>query len=118
MQTVADARVAWRDAGRIPREGIKGNMKAVVLAGGQEFGQSPLSRQMPRALWPLVDRPIIQHVLGVLRQAGVGPMAIRAHGRKHTIAARLGYKPAPDIAIHYNEDAMPRGAAGRITGCQ
>ena len=45
-------------------------MKAVVLAGGQEFGQCPLSRQLPRALWPLVDRPIIEHVLATLRKDG------------------------------------------------
>ena len=93
-------------------------MKAVVLAGGQEFGQCPLSRQLPRALWPLVDRPIIEHVLAVLRRAGVGQMAISANGRTHTIAAKLGYNPAPDITIHYSEDAMPRGAAGCIKDCQ
>ena len=93
-------------------------MKAVVLAGGQEFGQCPLSRQLPRALWPLVDRPIIEHVLAVLRKAGVGQMAISANGRTHTIASKLGYNPAPDITIHYSEDAMPRGAAGCIKDCQ
>ena len=93
-------------------------MKAVVLAGGQEFGQCPLSRQLPRALWPLVDKPIIEHVLAVLRRAGVGHMAISANGRTHTIAAKLGYNPAPDITIHYSEDSMPRGAAGCIKDCE
>jgi len=93
-------------------------MKAVVLAGGQEFGQCPLSRQLPRALWPLVDRPIIEHVLATLRRAGIGQMAISANGRTHTIAAKLGYNPSPDITVHYSEDAMPRGAAGCIKDCQ
>jgi len=93
-------------------------MKAVVLAGGQEFGQCPLSRQLPRALWPLVDRPLIEHVLAALRKAGIGQMAISANGRTHTIAAHLAYRRTPDIAIHYSEDAMPRGAAGCIKDCQ
>ncbi len=93
-------------------------MKAVVLAGGQEFGQCPLSRQAPRALWPLVDRPIIEHVLAALRRAGIGHMAISANGRTHTIAQQLGYNPTPDITIHYSEDSMPRGAAGCIKDCQ
>lgn len=93
-------------------------MKAVVLAGGQEFGQCPLSRQLPRALWPVIDRPVIESVLGVLREAGIGQMAISANGRTHTISARLGYNPAPDITIHYSEDAMPRGAAGCIKDCE
>src|SRR5204863_9668259 len=96
-----------------PREGY-GVMKAVVLAGGQEFGQCPLSRQLPRALWPVIDRPIIESVLAALRGAGIGQMAISANGRTHTIAAKLGYNPTPDVTIHYSEDTMPRGAAGCI----
>src|SRR2546423_6412593 len=93
-------------------------MEAVVLAGGQEFGQCPLSRQLPRALWPVIDRPIIESVLGVLRGAGIGQMAISANGRTHTIAAKLGYNPTPDVTIHYSEDTMPRGAAGCIKDCE
>jgi len=93
-------------------------MKAVVLAGGQEFGQCPLSRQLPRALWPMIDRPIIESVLAALRGAGIGQMAISANGRTHAIAAKLGYNPSPDITIHYSEDAMPRGAAGCIKDCE
>ena len=93
-------------------------MKAVVLAGGQEFGQCPLSRQLPRALWPVIDRPIIESVLATLRDAGIGHMAISANGRTHTIAAKLGYNPTPDVTIHYSEDTMPRGAAGCIKDCE
>ena len=65
-------------------------MKAVVLAGGQEFGQCPLSRQAPRALWPLVDKPIIEHVLRALHKAGISEMIISANGRTHDIADRIG----------------------------
>jgi mannose-1-phosphate guanylyltransferase len=93
-------------------------MKAVVLAGGQEFGQCPLSRQLPRALWPVIDRPIIEHVLAALRGAGIGQMAISANGRTHTIASKLGYNPSPDVTIHYSEDTMPRGVAGCIKDCE
>jgi NDP-sugar pyrophosphorylase family protein len=93
-------------------------MKAVVLAGGQEFGQCPLSRQAPRALWPLADRPIIEHVLAALREAGIGEMAISANGRTHDIMDTLGHHPSPDVTIHYNEDCLPRGAAGCIKDCE
>jgi mannose-1-phosphate guanylyltransferase/phosphomannomutase len=95
-----------------------GNMKAVVLAGGQEFGQSPLSRQTPRALWPLLDRPILEHVLEQLRRAGIGQMAISANGRTHDIKDRLGLHPSPDITVHYSEDPLPRGVAGCLKDCQ
>lgn len=93
-------------------------MRAVVLAGGQEYGQCPLSRQAPRALWPLLDKPIVNHVLSCLRSAGVGHMAVSANGRTHDIMDRIGHHPSPDITIHYNEDSLPRGAAGCIKDCQ
>src|SRR5439155_18469065 len=96
----------------------QGRMKAVVLAGGQEFGQCPLSRQAPRALWPLADRPIIEHVLAALRTSGIGEMAISANGRTHDIKDSLGHHPTPDVTIHYNEDCLPRGAAGCVKDCE
>ena len=93
-------------------------MKAVVLAGGQEYGQCPLSRQAPRALWPLIDRPIIESVLLALKEAGIGEMAISANGRTHDIMDQLGTHPSPDITIHYSEDPLPRGAAGCLKDCE
>ena len=66
----------------------------------------------------MIDRPIIESVLAVLRSAGIGQMAISANGRTHTIAAKLGYNPTPDVTIHYSEDTMPRGAAGCIKDCE
>jgi len=94
-------------------------MKAVVLAGGQEFGQCPLSRQAPRALWPLVDKPIIEHVLRALQErAGINEVIISANGRTHDIADRIGEKPFDGIDVRYSEDCLPRGAAGCIKDCQ
>jgi NDP-sugar pyrophosphorylase family protein len=93
-------------------------MKAVVLAGGQEFGQCPLSRQAPRALWPLADKPIIQHVLESLVRSGIGDAAVSANGRTHDIMDRLGRQPFPGISIYYSEDSFPRGAAGCIKDCE
>jgi NDP-sugar pyrophosphorylase family protein len=61
---------------------------------------------------------IIEHVLGALRQAGIGEMAISANGRTHDIMDSLGHHPSPDVTIHYNEDCLPRGAAGCIKDCE
>jgi NDP-sugar pyrophosphorylase family protein len=93
-------------------------MKAVVLAGGQEYGQCPLSRQAPRALWPLIDKPIIESVLAALQDVGIGEMAISANGRTHDIMDRLGTHPSPDVTVHYSEDPLPRGAAGCLKDCE
>ena len=69
-------------------------------------------------MWPLIDRPIIEHVLDVLRRWGIGQMAISANGRTHTFERHLGYHPTPDVTVYYSEDAMPRGTAGCLKDCQ
>jgi UTP--glucose-1-phosphate uridylyltransferase len=45
--------------------------KAVVLAGGLDTHFLPLSRTVPKELWPLVDKPIIQYALEELKASGI-----------------------------------------------
>lgn len=45
-------------------------------------------------------------------------MSISANGRTHDIERCFGSRLSPDIVIHYNEDELPRGAAGCIKDCQ
>jgi len=66
----------------------------------------------------LADRPIIEPVLAALRTSGIGEMAISANGRTHDIKDSLGHHPTPDVTIHYNEDCLPRGAAGCVKDCE
>ena len=47
-------------------------MKAVVLVGGEGTRLRPLTETVPKPLLPLVDRPILDHVLDHLVAHGVG----------------------------------------------
>lgn len=46
-------------------------MKAVVLAAGEGSRMRPLSRTRPKVLIPVAGRPILDHVVDGLREAGV-----------------------------------------------
>ena len=46
-------------------------MKAVVLVGGEGTRLRPLTETVPKPLLPLVDRPILDHVLDHLVAHGV-----------------------------------------------
>ena len=46
-------------------------MKAVVLVGGEGTRLRPLTETVPKPLLPLVDRPILDHVLDHLVEHGV-----------------------------------------------
>lgn len=87
-------------------------MKAVILAGGLRSGHEVEGLALPRALWPFPREPLISHVIGFLRVAGVREIAICANGKTKLIATELSQRPAPWDNLHYSEDAFPRGPAG------
>src|SRR5439155_26148771 len=75
-------RVAWRNlAAGMPRASRAGggrvagragaDMKAVVLVGGFGTRLRPLTETIKKELLPLVDRPILDHVLDHLARHGV-----------------------------------------------
>jgi len=89
-------------------------MRAVVLAGSYDHGLCPLTSALPRGLWPLVDRPVVQHVVGRLREQGVRDVAVCANGHSHLFAEVCSGWPLDDGSLRFYEDRMPRGAAGCV----
>lgn len=45
--------------------------KVVILLGGLGTRFLPLSKIMPKQVWPLVDKPVLQYLLEEVREAGV-----------------------------------------------
>lgn len=45
--------------------------KAIIVAGGLGARFLPLSKTVPKQLWPLVDKPIIQYIVEELRASGI-----------------------------------------------
>src|SRR5919197_4696501 len=50
---------------------MSGPSTAIVLIGGEGTRMLPLTETIPKHLLPLVDRPILQHVLDHLARHGV-----------------------------------------------
>ncbi|MDQ1669812.1 MAG: mannose-phosphate guanylyltransferase / phosphomannomutase, partial [Actinomycetota bacterium] len=45
-------------------------MKAVVMAGGEGTRLRPMTVSMPKPLLPIVNKPIMEHVLRLLKRHG------------------------------------------------
>jgi mannose-1-phosphate guanylyltransferase len=60
-------------------------MKAMVLAAGKGTRLSPLTGEIPKPMAPVVGKPIIQHILELLAQAGVGEVHVNVHHLADTI---------------------------------
>ena len=46
-------------------------MKAVVMAGGEGSRLRPMTANLPKPLLPVANRPVMEHVLRLLRRHGV-----------------------------------------------
>ena len=49
-------------------------MKAVIMAGGEGTRLRPLSLGMPKPMVPLLGRPVMEHIIGLLKRHGVHAM--------------------------------------------
>ena len=109
------------------RDLVKGGasfVKAVVMAGGEGTRLRPMTANQPKPLLPVVNRPIMEHVLRLLKRHGFdgdrghrpvprgagAELLRRRRGRRHVAAVRHG----GDAARHRGLGEERRGrAAGR-----
>lgn len=56
--------------------------KAVVLLGGLGTRFLPLSKVVPKELWPLVDKPVLQYLLEEVREAGIEEVVFVVSSKK------------------------------------
>jgi mannose-1-phosphate guanylyltransferase len=92
-------------------------MKAVVLVGGEGTRLRPLTETVPKPLLPLVDRPILDHVLDHLVAHGVGEVIMSSPYLEDTfhpfIEARGG-----EPRITWITEREPLGTGGAIVSAR
>ena len=80
---------------------------AIVLAAGQGERMRPLTLRVPKPLVPLAGRPLIDHVLDRLREAGVETAIVNVHYLPDLLEAHLRQrKGRPSIVISDERDAL------------
>lgn len=84
----------------------------VVLAGSHVWRAGSLEALCPRALLPVVNKPLIDYVLEWLRQGGVTTVTICANDGAAALQAYLGDGAAAGLSLYYYHDRVPRGPAG------
>jgi mannose-1-phosphate guanylyltransferase len=88
-------------------------MKAVVLVGGEGTRLRPLTETVPKPLLPLVDRPILDHVLDHLVAHGVGEVIMSSPYLEETFDPFLRARGG-DPTITWVTEREPRGTGGAI----
>jgi len=87
-------------------------MKAVVLAGGYGTRLRPLTYSTPKAMIPLVNKPVIDYILDYLVGYGLKDIVITTNYlREQTINYLSSRK---DLKLSYPEEPFPLGTAGSV----
>jgi mannose-1-phosphate guanylyltransferase len=88
-------------------------VKAVVLVGGEGTRMRPLTTTTPKPLLPLVDRPILDHVLDHVARHGVHEVVLSSPYLEATFAPFIGGRRG-DPAITWITETTPLGTGGAI----
>jgi len=83
--------------------------KAMVLAAGLGLRMRPLTLERPKPLIAVGGKPMLDHALDRLADAGVETAVVNAHYRGEMIAEHLKDRKAPKIVVSHEDVALETG---------
>lgn len=89
-------------------------MKAVVMAGGAGTRLRPLTMSTPKPLLPVADRPMVEHLLRLLRRHGIEEALVTVHYLAPTLRNQLGDGSEQGVDLSYVTEPRPVGTAGSV----
>ena len=92
-------------------------MKAVIMAGGEGKRLRCVTGESPKPLVPLLGRPMMEHILRLLRQHGFTEVCATLRYRAEEIRAAFGDGSALGVHLCYREEDTPLGTAGGVKNC-
>ena len=89
-------------------------MDAVVLVGGFGTRLRPLTLTRPKQMLPVVDRPMIEHVVGRLGQQGITRAVLSLGYRPDAFEAAYPERRCAGVELFYAVEPEPLDTAGAI----
>lgn len=93
-------------------------MKAVVMAGGEGTRLRPLTINRPKPMVSLVDRPVIQHIIELLKVHGITDIIVTVQYLANAIQDYYGDGSAYGVNISYSLEEVPLGTAGSVKNAE
>lgn len=93
-------------------------MKVVIMAGGEGRRLRPVTGETPKPLAPLLGRPVMEHILRLLRRQGFTEVCAAVKYRAEDIMARFGDGSALGLSLTYRVESEPLGTAGGVKNCR
>jgi len=89
-------------------------MKAVIMAGGEGTRLRPLTANQPKPMLPMANRPMMEHILALLRRHGFEDVVVTVAFLANAIRTYFGDGGEFGVNIAYATEASPMGTAGSV----
>ena len=92
-------------------------MKAVIMAGGQGTRLKAVTGECPKPLVPLLGRPLMEHILLLLRRYGFTEVCTALRYHAQDIIDRFGDGSGLGLHLEYRVEEEALGTAGGVKNC-
>jgi mannose-1-phosphate guanylyltransferase / phosphomannomutase len=89
-------------------------MKAVIMAGGEGTRLRPLTSNQPKPMLPMANRPMMEHVVRLLRQHGMTDIVVTVAFMANSIRSYFGDGSELGVRMVYATEETPLGTAGSV----
>lgn len=90
-------------------------LKAVVMAGGLGKRLHPLTKDLPKPMLPVGERPLLELIIEQLRKSGIRQVNMATRYKKDCISNHFGDGGNFGVEIRYVEENRPLGTAGALS---
>jgi NDP-sugar pyrophosphorylase family protein len=88
--------------------------KGIILSGGWGTRLRPLTCVIPKTLIPIVNKPVIERQILLLKEAGVKEIILAVSVMADIVKKYFGDGEKMGVKINYTEEKHPMGTAGAI----
>ena len=92
-------------------------MKAIIMAGGEGKRLKPITGSTPKPLVPLCGRPVMEHIILLLRRHGITDICAALKYRPDDIKNYLGSGEKLGVKMEYRVEETALGTAGGVKNC-
>ncbi|HET6386125.1 MAG TPA: NDP-sugar synthase [Armatimonadota bacterium] len=89
-------------------------MKAMILAAGVGSQLDPLTRSVPKPMAPIVNRPVMEHVINLLKRHGFTDVVANVHYLAEQVTEYFGDGSKWGINLQFSHESTLLGMAGGV----
>lgn len=89
-------------------------MQAIIMAGGRGSRLMPLTKDLPKPLVPILDKPILHYTIEKLKESGITDIILTLGYLGKKIEQTLGDGKDYGVRLRYVYELQPLGTAGSV----